>query len=937
MQLNIRLIILSLTIGFGTGAVVVGAEPIPVEIPVRGKPVDFATEIAPILRAHCQACHHEKKASGGLNLESPQSIVQGGDQGPAILPGKGDTSLLLRVAAHQQESIMPPPENVVGAKSLSPAQLGLLKLWIDQGAMGTLVPARNIQWKSLPVGYQPAMATAVTPDGQFAVASRGNKLAVYHLPTGRHDGFLVDPGINGMASASSGGPALSEVAHMDLVRCLAFNSTGDLLASGGFREVKIWRRPRITRTGEWLHESSVVAMALSGDQIWCAVGDEAGRVHLRNVQTDQLSHSIAAHQGEVTCVEFTVDSKMMLTGGIDKSLRVWSVGTGQPIGKAIDHPTAIRAMALLNRGEWLMTACEDGTTRVWDLKAVCDPVREQIQPLKEMKTHEGPIVAVIAMPLMEQQFLTGGADGLVRRWDGSSGQRIAEFRHEGPLRNLAVSADARRIAAVGQMGLTLWDESGKVIIHRNLDPILQNHVEKNDAEIRFSKSAISLAQQDLNSYEGLIRIAKVRTEDIKKAEDELTKVQKSRDEKRAALDKAKAENAAKTEAEARAGKEKTEAAEKALADAETAVMVAMSVVDRAKAIAQRTDTELADAQKDVVVREERLKQQESGKSAAEAIAKARLPGFRSLAFSTDGRQLYVGSESGDMHHFDAPSGVWAGTRKEHAGPIHAIRCTSSERLLTGSADRRVLVWTAPKDWRLERVIGGPDRAELLVDRVLSLDFSPDGQTLVTGGGVPSRSGELKIWNIPNGELVRELKDAHRETIFAVRYSPDGKHIASAAGDRVIKVFNSESGEFIKRFAGHTGQVLTVSWKADSAMLVSGGADNVLKLWDLDRGVPLRTMKGTTYRIGSYKREITAVAFLGESEQILAASGDGTVRLHRTTSENDILTFSESKGYQFSVAATTDGRFVLAGASDGTVRVWSGHEQQPKHTFRATTD
>jgi len=263
---------------------------------------------------------------------------------------------------------MPPPENAVGAKPLSSAQLGLLKLWIDQGATGTLVPTRNIQWKPLPIGYQPAMATAVTPDGQFAVASRGNKLAVYHLPTGRHDGFLVDPAINGIASASRSGPALSEVAHTDLVRCLAFNSSGDLLASGGFREVKIWRRPRITRTAEWLHESSVVAMALSGDQIWCAVGDGAGRVHLRNVQTDKLSHSIAAHQGEVTCVEFTVDSKMMLTGGIDKSLRVWSVGTGQPIGKAIEHPSAMRAMALLNRGEWLITACEHGMTPCVDAK-----------------------------------------------------------------------------------------------------------------------------------------------------------------------------------------------------------------------------------------------------------------------------------------------------------------------------------------------------------------------------------------------------------------------------------------------------------------------------------------------------------------------------------------------------------------------------------------
>jgi WD40 repeat protein len=204
--------------------------------------------------------------------------------------------------------------------------------------------------------------------------------------------------------------------------------------------------------------------------------------------------------------------------------------------------------------------------------------------------------------------------------------------------------------------------------------------------------------------------------------------------------------------------------------------------------------------------------------------------------------------------------------------------------------------------------------------------------LATGGGVPSRAGELKVWNVTDGSLVREIAAAHDETVFAVRFSPDSRYLASAAGDRLIKLFDPTTGELVRHFAGHTGHVLSVSWKADGTMLASGGADNVLKLWDVEQGLPIRTMKGSTYQIGPYKREVTAVQFVGTSEQILAASGDGTVRLHRASSDNDILTFAESNGYQHAVAVTPDGRAVLSSGSDGTLRVWSGHERQPKLTF-----
>lgn len=888
------------------------AEAINIETPQRTKPVVFETEIAPILQANCVACHHAKKPSGGLVLETPQTILKGGESGAAVVAGNSAGSLLLKVASHQQEPVMPPPDNTVGAKPLTPGQLGLLKLWIDQGATGSIA-ARDIHWQSLPTGYQPALASAVTADGQFAVCSRGNRLLVYHIPTGRLVTTLADLELKGPADSPGA------VAHRDLVRSLAFNPAGDLLASGAYREVKLWRRPRVARLAEFPHDASIQTVAITSNGKLAATGDEGGRIRIWDLATGKSLQSIAAQQAAIVALGFSSEGSTMYSVGADKMLRAWNVADGQPIGKSFEAPSPILALALVNKGEWLVTGSEDGVARVWEAKAVREST-EAPKPLQEIKAHGGAVAALIPIAGDGNHFLTGGADGLVRRWDAASGKQLSELRQDAPVIALASSPDGRRIASASANAVALWSDDGKRITQLTEDPVLAAQVSRIDAQVTFTKSAIAMAQQDLKNYEGLIRIAMVRKEDIKKAEEELAKVQKTRDEKKAALEMVKAENG------------KVEPAEKALADAETAVVVAGTVIDRAKAVSERTSKELADAEQAVMAREELLKQHEAAKQAAAATVKEKPLTIRSLSFSADGQRLIVGTESGVIHAFDAEAGHWSESLADHQGVVRAMATSPDGKLVTVSSDRRALVWSASSQWRLERVIGGPQQPEAFADRVLAVDFNRDGTQLATGGGVPSRSGELKIWNVASGQLVREFKDAHNETIFSVRFSPTSNQVASAAGDRFIKITDTESGQVLQTLPGHTAHVLALSWKADGKMLVSSGADNVLKLWDTEKGVSVKTMKGTTYRIGAYKRDVTAVAFIGDSEQILAASGDGTVRLHRTTSESDILTYTGSKGYQHSVAVTPDGRTAIATGSDGIIRVWSGHEAQPKRTL-----
>src|SRR3954447_7412277 len=102
----------------------------------RKSAVDFEKEVLPILKANCLACHNQTSSKGDLVLETPQTMRKGGESGPAVSPGKPSESLIFQAASHQKRPLMPPKDNKVAASDLKPEELGLLKLWIEQGAKG---------------------------------------------------------------------------------------------------------------------------------------------------------------------------------------------------------------------------------------------------------------------------------------------------------------------------------------------------------------------------------------------------------------------------------------------------------------------------------------------------------------------------------------------------------------------------------------------------------------------------------------------------------------------------------------------------------------------------------------------------------------------------------------------------------------------------------
>ncbi|OYW77217.1 MAG: hypothetical protein B7Z37_05145 [Verrucomicrobia bacterium 12-59-8] len=200
-------------------------------------PIDYDQQVRPFLKDNCIACHNKTTTKGGLNMETPELMAKGGESDKGIIPGKGADSVMYQAAAHTWDSEMPPKGNKVGAVNLTAEQLTLFKAWIDQGAKASPKKVQVIAWEPLPAGLNPIYAIAVAPQGDFAAAARANQISIYHLPTQSLVTKLTDETLR-----KSGLYKQPGVAHHDLVQSLAFSPDGTRLATGSFREVKLWKR-----------------------------------------------------------------------------------------------------------------------------------------------------------------------------------------------------------------------------------------------------------------------------------------------------------------------------------------------------------------------------------------------------------------------------------------------------------------------------------------------------------------------------------------------------------------------------------------------------------------------------------------------------------------------------------------------------------------------
>jgi len=291
----------------------------------------------------------------------------------------------------------------------------------------------------------------------------------------------------------------------------------------------------------------------------------------------------------------------------------------------------------------------------------------------------------------------------------------------------------------------------------------------------------------------------------------------------------------------------------------------------------------------------------------------------SLALSPDGQTIALGRgnhlilEKADASFKAEVLDQWLA----QPDPIQAVAWAADGESIFTAGFQRITRWEVPGQKVLLSLARSP-----LIGNVTALALSTDGRHLFAADAETGGSGFIHQFELPSGRLIRTWK-AHDDTVYSMKLSPDGASLLTGGGDKAVRLWDLSTGKKKSEYEGHTNHVLSVAWHPDGSMIASTGADREIKVWNVKTG-------GQLISLGDKKSVYVALTWADAGKTLLATAEKGQVTVFTDLTFHDGAQRSDgakerklaSVGEPLAaMTASSDGKHVFASGLNGNSYLW----------------
>ncbi|HYV35784.1 MAG TPA: c-type cytochrome domain-containing protein, partial [Gemmataceae bacterium] len=345
-----------------------------------------------------------------------------------------------------------------------------------------------------------------------------------------------------------------------------------------------------------------------------------------------------------------------------------------------------------------------------------------------------------------------------------------------------------------------------------------------------------------------------------------------------------------------------------------------------------------------LVRELRIRWQPPGPPAVYKFPVA----VTALCFTPDHKALVVGGHH-ELTAWDIGTGKLICRMRTRAERAYALAFAPDGKLIVAGGrpgqegDVRIYKLDAKKEFIMDvGLYDGVNEKKTLLGQLLDCDDSVLALALSANGKYLAAAGcdrLIRVWDVSAGVTAAKLQQSianHADWVNGLAFSPDGKYLLSASRDNTAKIWDLAAKASVASFPGHQSPVHGVAMSVDGASAMSVGEDGALRIWqttDKDKklGQQLKVGKG-----GHTKAAFRLVVQSNAKKPLGATcSADGTVKLWDLSAGAATRTLTGLTDFVYAVAFSSDGTLVAAGGWNGEVRIWEVASGQLVKGFNAS--